>query len=324
MSTPNEFLDRLKVHFRFEPIIEGGVKSEKFSKLTKREIEKFEGAIKEKYKDYSIEGDHIVLGLIEDVLPILTPLEIKSIENCAFGKIYNTKINAFCAKSKDGFDNYCIVINEGILMLLHKYGKLVIAQKDPKKVTFCNRGDLELFSKDDYAEFASELIKNYKDYKAPVGAMIKLNHESTIGHSFILHFQELFVLCHELGHLFNKDLEEKQNLMNLFDSEANVLIENKFHEKEYKADIYAFDLVSRVAKQKYNLDKKQILPFVIMLFDIMALINPNNSKKHPASIERITNIIYSNWNDQAMVDYMKTYSKEISAEDFFNGLKNCS
>jgi hypothetical protein len=320
MSTPKEFLDRLKTHFRFEPVIEGGIKSEEFSAITKSEFEKFEGAIKEKYKNYSIEDDHIVLDLVEDVLPVLTPLEIESIEKCAFGKIYNTKMNAFCAKSKDGFDNYCIVINEGLLMLLHKYGKLIIAQANAKNVTFCNRGNLQLFSEKDYAEFANELIQNYKDYKTPVGAMIKLTHESTVSHSFILHFQELFVLCHELGHLFNKDLEEEQNLMNLFDSEANVLEENKFHEIEYKADSYAFDLVSRVAKQKYKIDKKQILPFFIMLFDIMALIDPNKSEKHPAAIDRITNIIYSNWDKQTADNYLKTYSEEISAEDFFNNL----
>lgn len=205
-------------------------------------------------------------------------------------------------------------------MLLHKYGKLIIAQRNPESVTFCNRGDVKLFSGKNYGEFASELIENYKEYKAPVGAMIKLTEDSTMNHGFILHFQELFVLCHELGHLFNKDLEESKNLMNMFDSEANVLEENKFHEKEYKADLYAFDLISRVIKQKYSFEKKQVLPFIIMLFDFMALINPKNSKKHPAAIQRITNIIETNWNEQAAENYLKTYSGEISAEEFFNGL----
>lgn len=320
MPTPNDFLQRLKIYFRFEPVIEGGAKSEEFSTLTKIEFDKFEGAIKKKYKNYSIEDDHIVLNLVEDVLPILINIESEVLKRCAFGKIYNTKMNAFCAKSQDGLDNYCIVINEGLLMLLHKYGKLLSAQNNTGNVEFCNRGAVHLISENDYREYSNELIQNYKKYKAPVGAMIKLTSESTANHSFILHFQELFVLCHELGHLFNKDLEKKQHLMNLFDSEASVIVENKFHDIEYKADLYAFDLVARVAKHKYNIDKKYILPFVIMLFDIMALVNPFENEKHPAAIDRITNVIYHNWNKQIAENYVKTYSAEISAEDFFKHL----
>lgn len=139
MPTPNDFLNRLKTHFRFEPIIEEGVRSEEFSAITKGEFEKLESAIKEKYQNYSVEDDHIILGLVEDVFPTLTASESESLKSCAFGKIYNTKMNAFCAKSQDGLDNYCIVINEGLLMLLHKYGKLLSAQNNAKNVTFCNR-----------------------------------------------------------------------------------------------------------------------------------------------------------------------------------------
>lgn len=319
MSTPNDFLERLKTHFRFEPIIEGltHTKSDKFTELTKKEFDQFETSIKEKYKN-SVEDDTLVLKLIEEVTPILTPIEAKALEKCAFGKIYNTKMNAFCAKSKDGYDNYCVVINEGLLMLLHKYGKLLIAQSNPKNVLFCNYNNFKKFTRDNYRELANELIQNYKDYKAPVGAKVKLTPESNMGHGFSLHFQELFVLCHELGHIFNKDLEDKENLMDLFGSEISVLEENKFHEKEFKADLYAFDLISRVIENKY--EKKHILSYVIMLFDIMAIIKPTDSKKHPAPIDRILNIVYENWGEKSAENYIKSYESKSAYEHFFNNL----
>lgn len=320
MSTPKDFLERLKTHFRFEPIIEGGVRSEEFSRITKSEFENFENSIKEKLKDYSVEDDHIVENLVQDVLPILTLAEQELVRNVAFGKIYNTKINAFCAKSQDGLDHYCIVINEGLLMLLHKYGKLLAAQANPKIVVFCNREDVSKIKSKDYSEWANELIANYKEYKAPVGAMLKLTPEGNMQHGFILHFQELFVLCHELGHLLNKDLEDKRNLTNLMDSDAEIIEENKHYEIEYKADSYAFKLVSRIAQQKYKMEKKHILPFVAMLFDIMTLINPNRSEKHPAAIDRIMNIVKDNWGQEIADEYLKTYNQTVDSYDFFNKL----
>ncbi|MBS1614157.1 MAG: hypothetical protein JST49_15160, partial [Bacteroidetes bacterium] len=134
MSTSKDFLERLKVHYRYEPIIEGGVKSKTFSEMTKAEFENFEGAMKEKLLNYTVESDHIVQQLVDDVMPILNSTEKTMVADVAFGKIYNTKLNAFCAKSQDGFDNYCIVINEGLLMLLHKYGKLLLATHSPESV----------------------------------------------------------------------------------------------------------------------------------------------------------------------------------------------
>lgn len=320
MPTPKDFLERLKIHFRFEPVIEGSVKSDEFSKLTRTEFENFESSIKEKLKNYNVEDDYIVEELVKDILPILTTKEKESLTNVAFGKIYNTKMNAFCAKSQDGLDNYCIVINEGLLMLLHKYGKLVLARNNPESVLFCNRDNVYNITSEDYVDWANELIDNYKYYKAPVGAMIKLKQEATIQHGFSLNFQELFVLCHELGHLFNKDLENKQNLTYLIDSEAEIVEENKFYQIEFNADLYAFDLTSRIAKHKFKIDKKYILPFIIILFDTMAMINPNHGEKHPSAINRIMNVIENNWGEDIADEYLKTYEKVTSTNDFFNRL----
>ncbi|MBS1611666.1 MAG: hypothetical protein JST49_02495, partial [Bacteroidetes bacterium] len=130
--------------------------------------------------------------------------------------------------------------------------------------------------------------------------------------------QELFVLCHELGHLFNKDLEDKHNLTYLIPSEAEIIEENKHYQIEFNADLYAFDLLSRIAKRNYNLEKKFILSFVVTLFDIMALINPNRGGKHPAPIERIINIVQSNWGKDVAYRYLKTYDGSVTYDDFFN------
>lgn len=320
MPTPENFLIRLKEHFKFEPIIEGAERSEEFSEFNKKEFETFENSIKEKLLNYSREDDYLVLSLVEEVLPILTSDEKQMIKRCAFGKLLNTKMNAFCAISKDGLDNYCIILNEGLLMLLHKYGKLLIAQKHDNSVVFCNRGNVDSIKKEDYSIFLIELINNYKKYKAPVGAMLKLHEDYLYQHGTNIHFQELFILCHELGHLFNKDLEQSQNLMNLIEDEASVINENKFHDIEYKADLYAFDLLTRVAKNKYKLDKKHIIYFVIMLFDIMGSINPLEGEKHPSAINRMLNILENFWSEKVASQYLKTYSDELSVEDFFETL----
>lgn len=321
MSTAQEFLERLKIHYRNEPIIEGGVNSEKFSELNKAELDSFDEETKEKLTLYRVEDDHIVKELVNEVFPILTPDEYERAKNIAFGKLYNMQMNAFCAKSQDGLDNYCIVLNHGLLMLLHKFGKLLAAKNNPEGVSFCNREeDLSKITSNQYYDWALELIANYKHHKAPVGAMVKLKPEMNYQHALVLHFQELFVLCHELGHFFNNDLTDKRNLTYLIEGEAEVIAENKHYQMEYNADLYAFDLVSRVARQKYKLEKKDLLNFIIMLFDTMAMINPEKGPRHPAAISRIMNVISENWGKKVAKQYLKTYDSGANFKDFYDKL----
>ena len=161
MSSSDEFLGRIKSHFRYAPIIEGLEKSEEFSQLTRAEFESFENSVKKKLENFDVESDYLVEQLVNEVMPVLNSSESEMAANVAFGKLYNTKMNAFCAKSKDGFDSYCIVINEGLLMLLHKYGKLLSARSNPRNVLFCNREEAAKIDSETYAQWSIELISNY-------------------------------------------------------------------------------------------------------------------------------------------------------------------
>lgn len=319
MSTPQELLKEVKEYFQYIPDVESE-SSEDFFKITRKQIEDLEIPSEEKVK-YDIEDDYLVQVLVKDILTVLDENELIKVEkNIAFGKINNTKINAMCIKD-DG--NYVIAVNVGLLLLLHKHGKLSVASMNPENVIFCNRAAPKDINSGTYKKWADELIENYKKYNSPLGAMIKLNQEATVSHYIALDLKELFVVCHELGHFFNGDLENEDNLIKLINTDWNVCVDNKNHEIEYKADLTGFDILSKVAKKKYGLDKKDLILYVAVLFDIFAMIDANAYDSHPSPIDRTYNILKHNFNVKIADDYLKTYNKELSIIDFFNSINCC-
>jgi hypothetical protein len=136
----------------------------------------------------------------------------------------------------------------------------------------------------------------------------------------LLRLQELFILCHELGHFFNGDLEEQNNLVKLWQTNWAVVNENKDHQIEYKADLTGFDILTRIGKKKFNLDRKYVLLQVMAVFDILAMIDPSESKDHPAPIDRTCNIIQHFFGEKYVQQYVKTYYSEVIFSEFFNSL----
>jgi len=323
MSTPQDFLKKVKEYYRFIPELAVVTEcSDEFTRLTKGEADSFEGELHEIAKNYSIENDDIILNLVKDVFPILNIEEKKKLKNVAFGKIINTTVNALCIKSNDGFNNYCIVLNQGLLMLFHKHAKLTYAAADPNAVIFCNRGDHTKINSSTYKKWSNELIGNYKRYNTPIGTIIKLSKRAGSNHSINISVQELFILCHELGHFYNCDLEDNFAIANLINTTWSVVDDNKDHEIEYKADLTGFDLLVKAVKLKFNLGKKYCLLQVAVVFDILAMINPNESNNHPAPIDRICNIIQYFFGESFVEPYLKTYSEDYTFLDFFNSLED--
>lgn len=314
--TPQELLKEVKEYFRYVPDVKTE-SSETFYKMTIEAIAKLNVPEDENVK-FDIENDYIVEALSKDILNVLDEKESEDIrKNIAFGKIYNTTVNAMCIEENG---SYVIVVNEGLLLLLHKYGKLNVASIEPENVIFCNRGDVKSIDSQTYRIWANELIENYKKYSTPLGAMIKLNEKGNISHSITLDLEELFVICHELGHYLNGDLSKKENLINLINTSWNVYNENKNHEIEYKADLTGFDIFCKVAKKKYGLEKNQLVLYVAILFDILHMITPEATESHPNAIDRTYNIIKYNYNEKLAEDYLNTYNKKLALKDFFNSL----
>lgn len=315
MTTPQELLKEVKEHFKYIP----NVKTESSEVFLKNTLDTLEDTIEnlnypEEEKVKLFMDDHIVEDLSKDILEIFEEDERERIKTkIAFGKIINTTVNALCVE-KDG--NFVIVVNEGLLQLLHRFGKLLTASAEPHNVLYCNRGNVKDIDSQTYKTWAFELIENYEKYNSPIGAMVNLTKDAMISHAITLNLQELFVVCHELGHYLNGDLFQKENLKELINTSWNIYCENKNHEIEYKADLTGFNILCKVAKKKYGIGKDELLPFIAFLFDILGTIT-KETDSHPDPIIRTYNIIKYNFSEQSAEDYLKTYSDELSLNDFF-------
>ncbi len=82
---------------------------------------------------------------------------------------------------------------------------------------------------------------------------------------------ELFVVAHELGHFLNGDFEDAQcfRALNPSGGMAGIFV-NKNHEREYKADEFAFATLLLILR-KMNPNLPAVLPLfngVVLLFNL--------------------------------------------------------
>lgn len=314
-SSPDEFVKDLQNYLKNEPPIKGEG-HEEFTRLNEEQFKELEITYGQN-PDYFRESNYLVESLFETVASSLNEDDLKSVkEKIAFGKVLNTFCNALCVKSQD--NKYAVLIYEGLMLLLHKYGKLILASHFPDKVLSCNRGNVKELKSEDYKAFADELIENYKSIGAPMGAMIKFDLEFIESHALNLTLQELFVLCHELGHFFNGDLENENNFYSLTKYDWKIFDDNKDHLMEFNADLTGFAIFEKAVLTKYKgLPRKYLLVALSQLFDILALLNPHPSHSHPAPIDRIMNIISYHFGEETAGKYLATYDSKEKLQEFF-------
>lgn len=125
--------------------------------------------------------------------------------------------------------------------------------------------------------------------------LIKLEESNeglgTVAHH--LRIAELFIICHELGHFLNGDLDKDE----YFSAYLNIDWVQKFtgttgHEQEYSADTTGYDLLRRVVTRDYpHLPERAPLQSIVLLFCLLSLIcGGEPSPSHPSTKERALHI----------------------------------
>ena len=310
-NSPKDFLEELQVLFQKAPSAE--LESDLgFHILNKQEFEQLKGYSLEELLD----GTSLIKYLLKFLEDSMTDLEWRNInEKIAFGQTFNMACNALCVKSPD--NKFAILIFEGLFQLIHKHGKLVLAEIDPSQVKYCNRGDHNKLKPKDYIKFRKELINNYIEHSAPIGPLLKLSTEYSQKHQMSIILQELFVICHELGHFFNGDLSDENNFRKIRSSDLSTFINNKDHVIEFEADLTGFNIFEKAVKTRYpNLNTKQLILIISSLFDLFALTNPNESKTHPPPLARIVYLIIRKLGTKHAEIYLKTFLNKSGLKSF--------
>lgn len=287
-STPADYLGYLQK--RYGKIYSSGSPDPEFARITDAELQKIGSSL---LKLGQFGGLHAAMeGLKNDLFPALDQNELHRISaDIAIGLLPSGEANAFIAKSPDG--KYALVFCSGLMLLLHKYLKLVRGFVTPEEVVHCNRKEPSKLSKDDLSAYIRDLIGAYREHGVPYGPMIKLSDRANAEHSLLLHLAEVFILCHELGHYFNGDLADAVAYSALLPGVAGQRYEeNKNHEIEYRADIKGFDLYLRLLKRR-GVDASSVewLKPILATFDLFYALAGGASSTHPHPYDRVVRIV---------------------------------
>ncbi|MCK4824349.1 hypothetical protein KA005_51835 [bacterium] len=306
-TSPQEFLEYLKVELA-KPIVPG-VPDKEFERRTKADFEKHFPEKVQTDEDF-VRYKFVVDTLKEEIISSL-PMEMieRIVENIAMGALDTGEANAVIIKSLD--NKYAILINFGLMTLLNKFFKLTSVLYEPKLITYCNRKPAEELAIDDLQKYIFELIENYKDYGTPYGAMIKLEPQATLRYGMILHYAEIFIMCHELGHFLNGDLQDNSYFSAFKGRDwLQKFEENVNYQMEYAADITGYGLVQRVVEREYGVDAKKPSLFAIAsLFNLFFMLSGGASSTHPNPRERTLKIIEQFYGDELSELMLQTYDE---------------
>jgi len=291
-KSPKEFLEQLKVEFS-KPIQPGSTISEEFETITRNQLSEM-GYIEslDELRLY----DPVIEQLVNTIYANIPSQISKRIQSSvAIGPLNTGEVNAMCVKSLD--NKYAVLINYGLMTLFHKFYKLQLAKSNPKSVTFCNRKNAEELTSNDLETYARELIENYKKYRVPYGALIKLDmqYQSSIAITqwAMVSISEIFTICHELGHFLNGDLDREENF-SLFHRGGDKALK-QFNElsylMEFNADITGYTLFEPSVIEGLGIkDKRFIISTLIIFFDILYKLSGKNSPSHPNPLSRALSI----------------------------------
>jgi hypothetical protein len=210
-------------------------------------------------------------------------------EKIAIGSVNTNLINAVCTRDKNG--NHAIIINSSLWGYLHKYGKMMAALENPSYVIYCNRKPALSLTVEDIHAFLEEIFSNFFKTNFVQGALIHLNDKINHKHHQRLEAAEKFIIGHELGHYFNRHLDNTSNTelyLNNFQK-----LKNTNHNLENEADDFGFDLMLRwAADPEHAFYRKKALPAGIeLLFRALDSLNPLATETHPAPLERMDRLL---------------------------------
>jgi len=287
-SSPSEYLAYLqKVYSKMYP---PGTADREFERITDAQLKKHDLSLSKLRQFGGLH--HAIEGLKEDLFPSLDAQNLERIaSDIAIGLLPNGEANAFIARSPDG--KYALVLCSGLMLLLHKYLKLVRAFVTPLEVVHCNRKPASTLTKDDLSSYIVELVQIYKDQGVPYGPMINLSDRAAAEHGFLLSLAELFILCHELGHYLNGDLVDLSSYSALpHDTEGQRYEENRNHEIEFHADITGFGLYRpSLEKRGFDASSVELLKPILATFNLFYAIGGGASSTHPHPYDRVCRIV---------------------------------
>jgi hypothetical protein len=282
-STNEEFLEAIKEYERKEII--PGLFDKGFAEIVLERRKQF--SLDNKSDSLESGNDKILSYLRQDILDNLTQEDRLVVNSIPMGVIHTGEFNAIFASS--GYGQEAILLSRGLMLLLHKVAKYLIAMVAPNSVTYCNRGNSSPKAIESYLY---ESIEFYKENLETQGALIHLDLERQTYAGIMTNIWEFFILSHEVGHALESDENnESSNFIKWSKIPIIKIFALKNHSKELKADIFAAKLAIKYGNNKYNLSQQEVLDFIRSLFNLIGRISTyNESYTHPSPQQRIENI----------------------------------
>lgn len=287
-DTPDDFLSYLQDEYAQR--YPSGDDGDEFKRITDEELAKHNLSLAELGEFGGLQL--AIRGLKEQLYPSLTSAQRTAVEaQIAVGLLPNGDCNAFIARSPDG--KFAICVCSALMVLLHKYLKLVRAFVAPQDVVFCNRKEASALTKDDASQFIAELLQAHLQIGNAYGPLIKLSESANAQHSTLLTWAELFILCHELGHYLNGDLSDPSAFCALpWGIKGSKYEENRDHEKEHLADVTGFTLYIECLKTRgAPVISLEVVKPLMAMFNLIYALGGGASSTHPHPYDRMARIV---------------------------------
>ena len=319
-SSPADLLSYIQTE-RYVPVPKSDPNIE-FQKIYKEKQQnlKQQGIPVQEIPDGSSAHELIIQNLWQD---IKTALPNDSLDWCnqtlAVGLLDNMHVNAACIRGPGGF--YAIILHSGLLTLLNKVSKLLLAIANPEAVMYSSRETNIPLKSQTVFDWYLEVTEHYRQTKTPLGPQIHLYPDFDPQHLSRLYHWESFILCHELGHLLCSHLEgtgcwEPNREFGMMET----LSTNQRHSMEHEADIFGYLLMRRASpmndlnrgsERKATIDGICLMN-TVSLFDLMYLLGGLGSDAHPDALTRgivLTEAVYGKEIGCALAESYQTPSK---------------
>lgn len=235
--------------------------------------------------DFYLDGDSVMRMYSLVILDSFSKNQKSRIFNSvAFGVTTTLKKEGFITKS-NGL-SYALIISTGLYDFISGAIKFSLAINAPNlfsspSVTHLKEDFYNILKKYNNLEKGSTILINSLTLKN------ENKHELVIPLFLFI----LFIICHELGHFCNNDLSKKSNLLllNGYDN-VSVLKSNMNHLMEYKADLFACNLMKRIIDKNTYIPPEEFMRYYFTFFNILDIIQPHSCYSHPSPIKRFLNI----------------------------------
>ena len=232
--------------------------------------------------------DDIVVDLWDEIEPIVREECLLS-GQVAIGALDNIAANAMCARSPEGF--LAVLLNAGLFTLLNKLSKLSVASSDAGSVVYCNRCPGPEVTPELAHQWYLDTCAHYAATGKPQGPQMHLTEPATELHAVQLNVWEVFVLCHEVGHIGAGHLADRDWKPNAALGMVQSSSMDFTHGQELDADLFGYLILRgwyyRNEARKGPEDDRPLLAHVMNLFDLLYLTGSRESTSHPDPLDRI-------------------------------------